>query len=263
MVNSFPVAELLSFMPTIGAFLQRLSARVKREKSSPDQLWFRGLSIEERKVLALVKSFTMTDVESILTLIDATRHVVENRIHGDMVECGVWRGGSMMAIAATLLECDDTSRDLYLYDTFEGMPVPSDIDVQFDGQPAKELYDKIKRSEGAWCYANIQDVARNLTSTGYPEDKTKLIQGKVEETIPARIPETIALLRLDTDWYSSTFHELEYLYPRLASGGVLIIDDYGHWRGAKRATDEYFSSFPEGRPFFHRINYSGRLVIKP
>lgn len=251
-------------MAKIRNLLKQVFARVigKRNGDS-DNLLLRGLSIEEKKILKLVDGYTMTDTSSILSLIDATRYVIENRISGDFVECGVWRGGSMMVIASILMYAGEDSRNLYLYDTFEGMTVPSELDVQYDGQPAGELYDKITREEGAWCYADIHDVARNLKATGYPENKTKLIRGEVEKTIPGTIPEKIALLRLDTDWYSSTFHELEYLYPRLVSGGVLIIDDYGHWQGAKQATDEYFSSLSERRPFLHRINYSGRLGIKP
>ena len=205
----------------------------------------------------------MTSVESVLSLIDATRYVIENHIGGDIVECGVWRGGSMMVVASMLLNRGDDSRDLYLYDTFEGMPLPSLLDVQYDGQPARELYDEAARSQGAWCYADIGEVAQNLKSTGYPEGRTKLIRGSVEDTIPDSIPEKIAILRLDTDWYTSTLHELEYLYPRLVSGGILIIDDYGHWQGAKQATDEYFSRLTDRKPFLHRIDYSGRLVVKP
>jgi O-methyltransferase len=83
----------------------------------------------------------------------------------------------------------------------------------------------------------------------------------VEDTLPDQAPERIALLRLDTDWYASTKHELEQLYPRLAEGGVLIVDDYGHYEGARRAVDEYFRA--AGEPvLLNRIDFSGRLVIK-
>ena len=88
-----------------------------------------------------------------------------------------------------------------------------------------------------------------------------LIEGKVEETIPGQAPGAISLLRLDTDWYESTAHELKYMYPALSAGGVLIIDDYGHWRGSREATDEYFSS--HSRVLLNRLDYSGRIAIKP
>jgi hypothetical protein len=83
--------------------------------------------------------------------------------------------------------------------------------------------------------------------------------GMVEDTIPRLAPERIAILRLDTDWYVSTKHELEWLWPRLSSGGVLIIDDYGHFTGARKAVDEFFG----GQTFLFRIDYTGRLVTKP
>ena len=80
-----------------------------------------------------------------------------------------------------------------------------------------------------------------LHGTGYPPERIHFVRGPVEETLPAGAPDEIALLRLDTDWYESTRHELEHLYPRLAAGGVLLVDDYGHWEGARKAVDEYFA----------------------
>ncbi len=85
---------------------------------------------------------------------------------------------------------------------------------------------------------------------------------EVEDTIPARIPDEIALLRLDTDWYTSTLHELHHLYPRLAKHGILIIDDYGHWQGARQAVDEYFKDAGPDL-YLHRIDYTGRILVKP
>jgi hypothetical protein len=85
--------------------------------------------------------------------------------------------------------------------------------------------------------------------------------GKVEDTIPADIPEKIALLRLDTDWYESTKHELIHLFPRLQKGGVLIIDDYGFWKGARKAVDEYFAE-NNIQILLNRIDDTGRMAIK-
>ena len=78
-------------------------------------------------------------------------------------------------------------------------------------------------------------------------DRFHLIKGKVENTISCRMPNAISLLRLDTDWYESTAHELKHMYPVLSVGGVLIIDDYGHWRGSREATDKYFAARANGR----------------
>jgi hypothetical protein len=101
-----------------------------------------------------------------------------------------------------------------------------------------------------------------MDSTGYPQNRVRFIKGRVEETVPGEAPEQIALLRLDTDWYESTQHELEYLFPRLAPGGVLILDDYGHWAGARKAVDDYIA-LHKLPLLLCRIDMSGRIAIKP
>ena len=108
---------------------------------------------------------------------------------------------------------------------------------------------------------NEHAVRELVLSTGYPAERLHLVHGPVEETLPARAPEEIALLRLDTDWYESTRHELVHLYPRLADGGVLIIDDYGHWEGARRAVDEYFATEAPSL-MLNRVDYTARIAIK-
>jgi hypothetical protein len=113
-----------------------------------------------------------------------------------------------------------------------------------------------------WGYSPIEDVRRNLLGTGYPTDRLHFVKGKVEDTIPGETPEQIALLRLDTDWYGSTKHEMQHLYPLVAQGGVLIVDDYGHWQGARSAVDEYLAT--NGiHLLLNRTDASGRLAIKP
>jgi hypothetical protein len=204
--------------------------------------------------------YTMTSVERMYALYEAVRYVSAAQIPGDVVECGVWRGGSSMLAALTLAQLGE-SRQMWLYDTFEGMPPPGVHDVRYTGEAAGESLDPAQRVAGApndWAWATLQDVRTNMTSAG--RDDAELVVGKVEDTIPARAPEAIALLRLDTDWYESTRHELEHLYPRLAHGGVLIIDDYGHWQGARRAVDEYFRDLPI---LLNRIDYTGRIAVKP
>lgn len=215
------------------------------------------LSDNEREILAKVEPFTMTLVESVASLINAVSYIAKNKIEGDIAECGVWRGGSMMTVALTLLEHNDTSRELYLYDTFEGMTEPEPVDVRFDGVPAKS---EMEQQPGKWCYAGIEDVWENILSTGYPKEKIHLVKGKVEQTIPGTIPAKLSLLRLDTDWYESTKHELTHLCPLLSFDGVLIIDDYGHWQGQKKAVDEYFAE-RNRKVYLHRINYSGRVAV--
>jgi hypothetical protein len=183
----------------------------------------------------------MTSVERIAALRQGIEYVVRQKIPGDIVECGVWKGGSMMVVAKTLIALGDVERDLWLFDTFEGMPEPGKVDVSFQGAPASDLLrQEDKASSWVWAYSPLETVKENLASTGYPVSRIHFVQGKVEDTIPRSAPEHIALLRLDTDWYESTYHELTHLYPRLSSQGVLIIDDYGHWEGARRAVNQYW-----------------------
>jgi len=210
-----------------------------------------------------VRPFTMTSGPRVVALCEAVQYVIDARVPGDIVECGVWRGGSMMAIARTLVQRGDWTRHLHLFDTFEGMTAPTDKDVSFFGDTAEHLLNTENRSDASsvWCIASLEEVRDNMESTGFPAAQIHCIKGRVEDTIPEHAPPTIALLRLDTDWYESTRHELEHLYPRLVTGGVLILDDYGHWQGARKAVDEYFAQ--RGKPpLLQRIDYSGRLAIK-
>lgn len=219
------------------------------------------VSEADRSIIESVKPFSLTSNERLISLVSAVRFVVQNNINGAIAECGVWKGGSMMAAARTLIDEGDTTRELYLYDTFEGMSEPTDVDMSFDGVPAETQLAKTPEGEGVWCYSSLDEVQANIASTGYPMYKVHFIKGKVEDTIPANNPPPMAIFRLDTDWYESTKHELEHLFPLLVHGGFLIIDDYGHWEGAKKAVDEFLESSPE-KYFLHRIDNTGRLLIK-
>jgi O-methyltransferase len=209
------------------------------------------------------REFTGTSWERLYALYKAVKYVVESRVPGDLVECGVWRGGSVMMIAYTLLASGATDRNVFLYDTFEGMSKPTAEDADSASRtPAEVRWRADARATGnAWASASLTDVQHNVYSTGYPRNRLTFVKGKVEETIPRTAPEQIALLRLDTDWYASTKHELENLYPRLARDGVLILDDYGHWLGARKAVDEYFAAHPPAI-LLNRVDYTARVGIK-
>ncbi len=212
---------------------------------------------------ARCKPFTMTSPERMFSLFQSVKYVVDNRISGDFVECGVWKGGSAMLIALTLLQLNDTSRKIFLYDTYEGMSEPSEEDKSVAGAGARELLDKASKDDAGsiWCYSSLEEVTKNILGAGYPIDKIIFVKGKVEDTIPGVMPEQISLLRLDTDWYESTYHELKYLYPLLSAGGILLIDDFGFWQGAKKAVLEYFSK-NNLYPLISRIDDTGRLILK-
>jgi len=210
-----------------------------------------------------VAPFTMTSPEKIVGLANAVRYIAARRIPGDVVECGVWRGGSSMIVARTLRERDDTTRTLHLFDTFTGMTTPGPHDRRYDGTAAGSLLerDRDRAPHGYWCVANERDVRQNLARCGYPMDRIRLIAGDVAETIPAEAPSAIALLRLDTDWYESTRHELAHLYHRVSPGGVVIIDDYGHWQGSRRAVDEFLATLDDV-PLLSRLDFDGRMWVK-
>lgn len=219
---------------------------------------------EEKSNIAFIKGLSMTSIERQVSLIRAIDYIVKSHIEGDIVECGVWKGGSMMLIAKRLLQLNDHKRNLFLFDTFEGMSEPNEEDVNsVDNKTAQELLAKENKFDGnnVWCYSSLDEVKSNLKKTNYPEEKLFYFKGKVEETLPEPSIGKIALLRLDTDWYESTMHELEALYDKLVEGGVLIIDDYGHWSGSKKAVDEFIEK-RKLRIFLNRIDYTGRLAIK-
>src|SRR5688572_17227200 len=141
---------------------------------------------EEIEIIKAVSPFTMTTPERIWAVIHATRHVVRSNIHGDIVECGVWRGGSMMAAGLTLLQLNEAKRTLHLYDTFEGMPAPGERDRDFAGRTAAEqLQGADRATSNIWALAGLNEVQANLSSTGYPADRLRFIPGRVEDTIPS------------------------------------------------------------------------------
>jgi hypothetical protein len=213
--------------------------------------------------LARCAQYTMTSDERMYSVFQASRYAAQAGIEGDIVECGVWRGGSSMMSALTLL-AHESNRDrrFWLYDTFEGMPEPGANDFGLHGEdPAAEWQRNQRGDFNEWCFAPLDDVRRNVLSTGLAPERIELVQGMVEETIPERVPERISLLRLDTDWYESSYHELSHLFPRLTRGGVLILDDYGHWGGVRKAVDQYLKEHGI-KLLLHRIDYAGRLAIK-
>ncbi len=214
------------------------------------------------KLINEVLPFTMTSPERLFALSEAVHYVVKSGIPGDIVECGLWKGGSMMLVAKTLMSLR-SERQLWAYDTFTGMPPPDKADRDLQGRDAEKLLQSFTpEAELIRCKSSLAEVQSNLESTGFKKELITYIAGQVETTLPKHAPRQIAILRLDTDWYQSTLHELVHLYPLLSPGGILIIDDYGHWQGARKAVDEFFSA-NEAPIFLNRIDYTGRLVVKP
>jgi O-methyltransferase len=248
--------------------VRRLLRRRRSHASAPDP---EPAPVEppDRAIVDRVRPYTLTSEERLLAVIDSVRYLVRRGVPGAFAECGVWRGGSVLAMVLALQELGVRDRDLHLYDTFEGMTEPTEHDTSPLEAPALVTWREAQAGgERPWPEYfdpetfNEDAVRATLIDTGYPADRIHLHRGPVEQTLPAAAPDGLALLRLDTDWYESTRHELEHLYPRLSTGGVLIVDDYGHWEGARRAVDEYFASGAAEPVLLSRIDYTGRIAIK-
>jgi O-methyltransferase len=242
----------------IKRLVRQAGFEIVRYKPDDKPASLRDLTDWENAIVQSVRPFTLTSEERIAALLNAVGYVVKHNVPGDIVECGVWRGGSMMAVALALLQHGDSSRHLYLYDTFDGMSEPTTHDHSFDGLSAQS---QLENDPSGWCLSPIEDVRTNVLSTGYPEEKLHFIKGKVEETLPSMRPNCLSLLRLDTDWYESTKHELIHLFPLLDPCGLLIIDDYGHWQGAQKAVDEYLAE-RKLNVYLHRVDYTCRVGVQ-
>lgn len=204
------------------------------------------------ELLDKAKPYSMLSVERLYHIYKSVEYVTRHGIAGDFVECGVYLGGAVMLAAETLSRLGSNTRRIFLYDTFKGFP--EDVrDVALTGEVL---------TRQAWVTEPFRDqVLANLARTTYPSGNFVLVEGPVEQTIPGACPDRVALAHLDTDYYESTKHELIHLWPRLVQGGVLIIDDYGHFEGCRRAADEYFQEF-KPRILLNRIDYTGRSGVK-
>jgi hypothetical protein len=230
-------------------------------EAAPARVYPPDFDEQDVALYELVEPYTMTPPERVFALRRAVEHVTAERLAGAVVECGVWRGGSMMAVARTLERLGVDDRELFLFDTYEGMPAPTSEDVMYTGAAAADLMKDAQPGTRLRADASLEEVRHNLSLVDYPASRLHFVEGRVEDTIPDEAPDEIALLRLDTDWYSPTRHTLEHLYPRLSPGGVLIIDDYGHWRGARTAVDEYLSEVG-ATLLLNRVDYTCRLALK-
>jgi O-methyltransferase len=224
------------------------------------------LTPAELRIIEDIKScgLSMVSDERLWSTLMACKYCVSEGVEGDFVECGVWRGGNAL-IAAAIFRLYGIKKSVYLFDTFGGMTAPTDKDrFASDSSLAYKTFEiNKKETHNDWCFASIEDVKENFNKFGLLSENIKFIKGDVCETLDIKknIPDQICVLRLDTDWYESTRKELEVLYPKVCIGGSLIIDDYGHWSGAKEATDEYFR-LHNNRPLLNYIDYSGRIGVK-
>jgi hypothetical protein len=227
-----------------------------------------SLTDSDLAMVERAQPYSMTPPARLVAVMDAVEYVASRGVPGAFVECGVWLGGSVLMMILALQRLGLVDRDVYLYDTFEGMTEPTAADTsRFDGA-ASDIWQQASASgQRAFDYLfnpemfRLDKVREVIHATGYPEARIHFVVGPVEETVPGTAPDEIALLRLDTDWYESTRHEMAHLYPRLSPGGVLIVDDYGHWEGARRAVDEHLATAGETL-LLSRIDYSARIGVR-
>lgn len=214
-----------------------------------------------KKFIQISNQFSMTGKQRMYLLSQAVLNTKIHKLEGDFVECGVWRGGNIL-LYKLLSDFYNLDKKIYAYDTFDGMTTPEDIDVDYKGNNAAEqMISQIKSEniQNIHAFSSIESVKTNISK--YTNlDRIKFIKGPVEETliIEKNLPSKISVLRLDTDWYKSTKIELKHLYPRLVKGGVLIIDDYGYFVGARKAVDEYFGN----EKWLHVVDMTCRYLIK-
>tara|TARA_B100000242_G_scaffold289171_1_gene258556 strand:+ start:308 stop:1081 length:774 start_codon:yes stop_codon:yes gene_type:complete len=250
---------------TIKNFLNKYNFKIEHANS-----WYKRnehriaeISSDELKILKDISNYSMSTPANHWAIIQSMKHIKENKIKGDLVECGVWRGGNLILFKKMIKKLN-LEKKIFAFDTFEGMPEPSKNDYDLKNINAEKIYENYKKKDLKWCFSDINEVKKNINKFFKNEIECfNFIKGKVEETLKneENLPENISLLRLDTDFYESTKKELEILYPRLNYGGVLIIDDYGHWKGSRKAVDEYFN-LEKDFLWFHRIDYASRLFIK-
>jgi len=184
---------------------------------------------------------------------EAIKYILKNNIEGVIIECGV-DGGCIEYAWITELMQHNAVRDIYLYDTFGGLTKPTEMDYTCKDSThplsmnKDEVYNTwanriIDENTNGWCYTPLEKVQSRLNSTGYPQHNLHYVVGNVMDTLKdkSQIPEKIAVLRLDTDWYESSKYELEQMYDNVVTGGVIIFDDYYLWNGQRKATDDFFT----------------------
>ena len=201
------------------------------------------------------KPYTCLSVERFYNIFKSIEYVARARVPGAIVECGVFLGGSIVGAAEIAEHFGLTDKLFYIFDTFEGFPVNT-----FEKDLAGVDTDLSTLHLFNNNFRHI--VERNIARSGVSPNRFVLVQGLVEETLQERQElNSIAYLRLDTDYFTSTRIELEVLYPKLSQGGVLIVDDYGHFEGVRAAVDAYFDTSPQ-KPLLHRVDYTGRSGVK-
>ena len=254
------------FIRIVNSIFKKFDYRVSKvEKANLDHQ-FIGVSKFEKKTLEICSNYSMTGYENMFALIKSIDFINKNNIKGDFVECGVWKGGNLI-LFQKMIEKFKLKKKIYAFDTFEGMTAPQKVDQTFLGESSIAIFKKLKRKKidpkknTVMAECSIEDVKNNFRKNTNNNKNLICIKGPVEKTLQIKknLPKKISILRLDTDWYQSTKIELIKLFPLVEKKGIIIIDDYGYWKGARKAVDEYFKN--KNLTMF-KIDFTGRLIIK-
>jgi O-methyltransferase len=220
------------------AFLKRLIAATPEPAPRP-------LPVQPSE-LERIAPYALGGVRVLAKLQRIAQDLVERKIEGDFVECGVFNGGSAAGIAAVLR---DGPQRVWLYDSFEGMPTTS----AQDGKTAAEFVGACKGEEAK--------VLEAFAIARFPRERVVVRKGWFEATFKEPLPEKVALLHLDCDWYESVLLSLRTFYDRVAEGGVIILDDFGHWEGCREAFYD-FAAEKKLKPLLERFGHTQAFWVK-
>ena len=249
----------------IKKFLSKLNYRIisKNDWSSKVENLIVEASENDLNEFKKIDSISLTSYPNRWSLLQSLNHICENNVEGDIVETGVYKGANLILINNFLYR-HNLEKRIYAYDTYSGQPEPSEKDYDIKGTKMTDKFDDYKKKNIIPVFCSLKEVKNNISKySNHDLSKITFIKGKVEETLidEKNIPKKISLLRLDTDFHDSIKKSLEILYPKLNNGGVLIIDDYGHFKGAQIAVDNFFQN--KKNIWMHRVDYTCRLIIKP
>ncbi len=255
--NQFIKKDIIIFIKKIFNFFNlELSKKDNWSKRYGDAV----VEIDKKslRTIKFVNNLMIGSLPNQWSIIQALKYIKNNKVDGDIVETGVFHGGGLIFLNE-IMKNIGLKKKIWGYDTFTGVP---EIDFKNDelisGQKIKKESEKDKL-----IYRNVNQVKKILLKKSFSsQNLPNLIIGDTRKTLKQKknLPKKISFIRLDTDFYESTLNELNTLYPRLVKNGILLIDDYGHHKGCKKAVDKFFRN--NKKILMHRVDYTVRMIIK-
>lgn len=206
-------------------------------------------SLRMVRLVHRVRPYTALFPLRLCALYRLSREIDRLSVPGDVVECGVYNGGSAALMASNCTR-SPLDRKIWLFDSFQGLPQPTEK----DGQKAQACC--------WWCHGDLSKVEEVFEKLSIPETRTRIVKGWFHDTFPSVDIQDIALLHIDADWYESVKLCFERFYDSVRPGGFIVIDDYGHWEGARRATNEFLETRGINARLT-KVDYTGRYFQKP